>query len=164
MLVRLTSESGANAVEFALLLPVLIVLIFGILYGGIVLNGQLSVTQAAREGARFGATLPIPVGGGGEPDAGWYTQVRVRANAASAGTLGGSDVICVWFVTAGNVPLSIGNDAACGSPPSELVSGDPEDRVVVLAERPAEIDFILYSIPTMLTGRAVARHEGGLPS
>ena len=45
-------EEGASAVEFALVLPVLITLILGIIEFGVFFNQQISVTHAAREGAR----------------------------------------------------------------------------------------------------------------
>lgn len=46
------SERGAAAVEFALVFPVLIVMIFGIIEFGAVFNAQIMVTAAAREGVR----------------------------------------------------------------------------------------------------------------
>jgi Flp pilus assembly protein TadG len=49
------SERGAVAVEFALLLPLLMVLVFGVIDFGRLFNAQVSVTQAAREGARLAA-------------------------------------------------------------------------------------------------------------
>lgn len=45
-------ERGAAAVEFALILPVLILLIVGMLEFSRAYNAQLSLTNAAREGAR----------------------------------------------------------------------------------------------------------------
>ena len=48
-------DRGAAAVEFALLLPVLLLLIFGIIDFGRALNAQITLTQAAREGARLAA-------------------------------------------------------------------------------------------------------------
>ncbi|MGO9079968.1 MAG: TadE/TadG family type IV pilus assembly protein [Streptosporangiaceae bacterium] len=48
-------ERGAAAVEFALLLPVLLLLIFGMIDFGRALNAQITLTQAAREGARLAA-------------------------------------------------------------------------------------------------------------
>ncbi|MCV9992998.1 pilus assembly protein [Paeniglutamicibacter sp. ZC-3] len=45
-------EQGSSAVEFALVLPVLITLLLGIIEFGFFFNQQISVTQAAREGAR----------------------------------------------------------------------------------------------------------------
>jgi len=48
-------DRGAVAVEFALLLPVLLLLIFGIIDFGRAINDQITLTQAAREGARLAA-------------------------------------------------------------------------------------------------------------
>ncbi|MGH8867316.1 MAG: TadE/TadG family type IV pilus assembly protein [Actinomycetes bacterium] len=48
-------EAGAAAVEFALILPILLLLVFGIIDFGRALNAQITVTQAAREGARLAA-------------------------------------------------------------------------------------------------------------
>ena len=48
-------ERGATAVEFALLLPVLLLVVFGIIDFGRALNAQITLTQAAREGARLAA-------------------------------------------------------------------------------------------------------------
>lgn len=41
--------------EFALLLPLLLLLVFGIIDFGRALNAQITITQAAREGARLSA-------------------------------------------------------------------------------------------------------------
>jgi len=46
-------DRGATAVEFALLLPVLLLLLFGIIDFGRALNAQITLTQAVREGARL---------------------------------------------------------------------------------------------------------------
>ena len=45
-------ERGAAAVEFALVLPILVLILFGVIEFGGVYNAQLMVTGAAREGAR----------------------------------------------------------------------------------------------------------------
>ncbi|GAA1735467.1 hypothetical protein GCM10009681_02340 [Luedemannella helvata] len=48
-------DRGAAAVEFALVLPVLLILVFGIIDFGRMLNAKITLTQAAREGARAAA-------------------------------------------------------------------------------------------------------------
>ena len=68
-----TRDRGAVAVEFALLLPVLLLIVFGIIDFGRALNAQITLTQAAREGARLAAL--------GDTTA----QVQSRATAAATG-------------------------------------------------------------------------------
>ena len=46
-------DRGSVAVEFALLLPVLLLIIFGTIDFGRAINAQITLTQAAREGARL---------------------------------------------------------------------------------------------------------------
>jgi len=58
-------------VEFALLLPLLLLLVFGIIDFGRAINAQITLTQAAREGARLSAL--------GQPN------VVSRTQAAAAG-------------------------------------------------------------------------------
>lgn len=49
---RRTSERGAVAVEFAILAPVLIMILLGIVEFGRAYNAQVSLSNAAREGVR----------------------------------------------------------------------------------------------------------------
>ncbi len=48
-------QKGAAAVEFAIILPILIMLVFGIIEFGIAYNNWISLTHAAREGVRLAA-------------------------------------------------------------------------------------------------------------
>lgn len=45
-------DSGASALEFALIAPILLLLVMGIIEFGFVFQAQLALTHAAREGAR----------------------------------------------------------------------------------------------------------------
>ncbi|WEO78007.1 pilus assembly protein [Cryobacterium sp. SO2] len=65
------NERGAVAVEFALLLPLLVTLLIGIMEFGMFYSAQISVTAAAREAARVMAI-------GNDPAA-----ARTAARAAS---------------------------------------------------------------------------------
>ena len=64
---RGNEEDGAAAVEFALLLPLLVVLLFGFIQFGTAFNTKIQATNAAREGARMavvGIDNWTDVGGG----------------------------------------------------------------------------------------------------
>lgn len=49
------SDSGASALEFGVVVPILFLLMFGMFEFGFIFQGQLAVTHAAREGARLAA-------------------------------------------------------------------------------------------------------------
>lgn len=51
---RLTNESGQSLVEFAIILPILLLLIMGIIEFGLIMNSYLTIQNASREGARIG--------------------------------------------------------------------------------------------------------------
>jgi Flp pilus assembly protein TadG len=55
-------DRGAAAVEFALVLPLLLILIFGIIDFGRMLNAKITLTEAAREGARAAALVGTDAG------------------------------------------------------------------------------------------------------
>lgn len=56
------TDDGAVAIEFALILPVLVMLVFGIIEFGMLFRADLSVSMAARSGARTAAALPRTAG------------------------------------------------------------------------------------------------------
>lgn len=71
LLRRLRSELGAAAVEFALVVPVLLVLLIGIIEFGRAYNAQIELSGAAREAARVMAVRNDP------------TAARAAARAAA---------------------------------------------------------------------------------
>ena len=76
---RWRSERGAELIEFALVVPILIFIIAGIVDFGMMFRTFEAVTNAAREGARVGV-LP----GYNPPD----VQARVDAYLAASGLTG----------------------------------------------------------------------------
>ena len=72
---RRGADRGASAVEFALVLPVLLIIVFGVIDFGRMLNAQITLTEAAREGSRAESL-------GADPE----------ARAALVGDLDGMDV------------------------------------------------------------------------
>lgn len=55
MMKYLKNERGQSLVEFALILPLILLILMGILEFGILLNSYLSINHASKEGARLGA-------------------------------------------------------------------------------------------------------------
>ncbi len=53
-------DQGAAAVEFALILPLLVVLVFGIIEFSILFYNKAMITNASREGARAGIVYDFP--------------------------------------------------------------------------------------------------------
>ncbi|MGI9648242.1 MAG: TadE family protein [Acidimicrobiia bacterium] len=63
MSTKLKRDSGAALVEFAIVVPLLLLLVFGIIEFGRAYNAQNTLTHAAREGAREYAITQDPVAG-----------------------------------------------------------------------------------------------------
>lgn len=72
---------GGAAIEFALVLPVLLALIFGIIEYGWIFFQQANILSAAREGARLGVTVAQDA----SPDPGTTAVTRVQAVLAQYG-------------------------------------------------------------------------------
>ena len=73
---RRMGEQGASAVEFALILPILMLLIGGVVDYGRYFFTEIQLTNAAREGARAGIVLGDPVlraTAAGSATPGWQT-------------------------------------------------------------------------------------------
>lgn len=56
----LNKNRGASAVEFAIILPLLVLLLFGIIELSFLLYDQAMITNASREGARAGIVFRSP--------------------------------------------------------------------------------------------------------
>lgn len=87
---RRSGEAGVEIIEFALVFPVLLLVVLGIIDYGFMFQRYEVVTNAAREGARV-AALP------------GYAQVDIEDRVTS-------------FLTAGAVPTSGGNPAVTVTP------------------------------------------------
>ncbi|NGN83642.1 pilus assembly protein [Arthrobacter silviterrae] len=86
---RSNPERGAAAVEFALLLPVLLLLVLGIMEFGRLYNIQISASNAAREGARYAAVHYT--------DSGYVNDAAISAARNSAPTLPASTQVIITY-------------------------------------------------------------------
>ena len=87
---RLDRQDGAAAVEFALIVGVLALLVFGMLQFGVAFFQLQNLRAAAREGARVGAV-------GATAD-----QVKTRTVDASIGGLSGPGAVIVEYASDGS--------------------------------------------------------------
>ncbi len=84
-------DTGAAAVEFAIVLPLLIFLVFGLIDFALILNANLSITNAAHEGARASLLR----------DSASDVQARVRSNANPLGYTRMTEAAAPTVVNAG---------------------------------------------------------------
>jgi Flp pilus assembly protein TadG len=158
-------ERGAALVEFAMILPLVVMLAFGMVTAGLTYNHKIDLTHAAREGARYGATL---------------AQLQCSGTPNPCGTLNWAQVVqsvvverAFGDVTAAQVCVSLVN----GSPGAVLASGynvnpqnangtcfddgngDAGKRVQVRITRGDKIDGVLFKFPVTLTSQATAKFE-----
>jgi len=86
-------DRGAAAVEFALLLPLLMLLVFGIVDFGRALSAQITLTQAAREGARLAALGEPNVVSSTQAAATGLNPVNVTVTSCPAGAGAGVNAV-----------------------------------------------------------------------
>jgi Flp pilus assembly protein TadG len=78
------NQKGQTMTEFALVLPLLAMLLFGVIQFGIVFNNYITLTDAVRSGARKGAVGRHL----SNPQAAVVTQVRAAATSLKPADLG----------------------------------------------------------------------------
>ncbi len=103
------SSDGAVAVEFALILPVLLMLLFGITTAGISFTHAIGLSNAVREGSRFGATdhpggAPFPFTAAQWDTWGTDTIARVRGTQFDDTSV--TTAVCVDMLKVGNGTLA----------------------------------------------------------
>lgn len=144
---------GAVAVEFALVLPLLVMLLLGIVTFGLAFNERLALTNGVREGGRFGASLPSHDG--------WEAEVvsRTREVLFSSGSQDGL-VICAELTDSSGAdvyPVSTCSLSGKPSSPSGLETGDC--IVKVWATRPATLNILLAQWTVDLRAQSVSYYE-----
>jgi Flp pilus assembly protein TadG len=155
-LTRPRTERGAAAVEFALVVPFLCLLLFGMITTGFTYSDHLSVTNAVREGARFGASSPYtqaaPLTVIAPADWAADVQKRVYQTYFDAGSeLTQANVCVALSPQTGSDLVKVGNN--CGAEPanpSNMATGSC--AVKVWTHKPAHIQLVIAPTLTFNIG------------
>lgn len=141
---RERSQDGAAAVEFALIVPVLLLVVAGVMNFGFVFAQQISLNNAARQAVRYSVV-----------DGRTCSQIQAEGKN-SAETVG---------MTGSQVPTPVITN--CGTPSAKPCAGRPPGtNITVTMQRPGASNswvinmppFNLIPVPT-LTGTGVMRCE-----
>jgi Flp pilus assembly protein TadG len=160
----LGDDRGAALVEFAITMPVLVILLLGMFTGGLALHHKLELADAAREGARYGATVPEKQcdnnGCNGQT---WAALVRSLTVERANGDLQTSGV-CVALVSGpGSAPVAVdANHTAGGGTNGRCYvdnSVDTGKRVQVSVQRQDTIEWMVSSSTVNLASQATAKFE-----
>jgi Flp pilus assembly protein TadG len=154
-------DSGAALVEFAIIMPLIFALFLGMFTGGISLSRKNSMTNAVREGARLGATLP--------EDSAWASSVQARVVALAAGDVTTAQV-CVQLVRKDSASVETVRRSLLPSGCSAVVppasTGVPVGQCVVKvwSTRTSEMQAVFFTRTLTLDAAAIGRYERkGIP-
>ena len=147
--------AGAAAVEFALLFPLFILIVFGTIDMGFAFNQKINLTQAAREGSRYGSTLGIKASHktltnlDGTIDT-WLLNVAtvvIDAGGSDLATSRANRYICVAMggTTTKRIVYSGSSTTGTTSNSSCFDDGRTDDRVQVEVRSDTILNFILFS-------------------
>lgn len=169
---RKRDELGASLVEFALVMPLVLMLIVGMVSAGISFNHKLSLTHAAREAGRYAATLPVTSYATLDL---WLDDIAARVAENATGSLEATApnrYICVAYVFPDGPVSSVldhtrrreegpggvtYSDGAC--PGVSDTRPNNERRVQVQARRDGEIEALFFSTTVTLNSQALSRYE-----
>jgi len=154
-------------VEFAIVVPLLMAFLIGIVTGGLAIGQSVSLNNAARETVRYGAVLPVD----GDLNA-WLETVADVAVSSATGDLSATtpgQSICIAYVypdgidpndrtvriteVAGVRTITVGSSCVTDGRPSS------ERRVQVTVARSGYFDAFVFATNLNLGGESVARFE-----
>jgi Flp pilus assembly protein TadG len=160
-------DSGAAAVEFAVLFIIFVALVVGMITAGLSFNRKINMTQTSREVSRYAATLPVASAGN---EAQWLQNVGNVAIVAGQGDLKAGEpgrYICiakfdgttwrraVWNVATANGSPSVTAGSSCFTEDPVLVGR----RVQVEVRRDTDINYIAGRLDFTVGSKSVSRFE-----
>lgn len=169
---RNEGERGAALVEFALIFPLFMTLILGLFSGGLAYNRKLTLTAAARETTRYGATLPVSPActaatAGSTDIEKWLNCVANVAVQTSVEELRPGHPersICVGHVSDTGVSnhliyTTTNSGTAKTGPCPGAPSTSSTRQVQVVLQRRSDIDALFFDYPVLVRGTSVSRFE-----
>lgn len=170
------AERGAVLIEFALVFPIFVVFVLGIITGATTYNRNQAVNSAVREAARFGATLPDadePLGTNA-----WLDEVRLAIAHNGTGDVDadapGPREICVAYVegdalnpavlrkqeqTGTATPTETSADATGSGETACYDDGLSVARVQVMASRASSITALAFAVDVTLSSETSTPYE-----
>jgi Flp pilus assembly protein TadG len=166
------ADTGATAVEFALVLPLLLLLVFGIIDMGAVFTQQLGLNNAVRQGARAAVVYGTSTTGSTDQQcATIVSNVRASTNSIIALNPAVVDVTTTRVLTSdgktqsgttnqcGGVPNSTSTNRPCAGSFNPDVQGNDSLQVVATYQAKLLIPFPPFPQTLNLTATAVYRCE-----
>lgn len=156
-----------------MILPVFMILVLGMFTGGLAYSTKLSLDGAAREGARYGATLAVADASctGTTDKARWLRCVASAAEQAASGDLDAGQQgrrICAAYVFPDGAALGdstaslvIDSSGSTFGTSTCFSDGQPNDvrRVQVLVTRVKKLEAMVWSTDLNLNARSITRFE-----
>ena len=148
---RRGADRGAVAVEFALILPILVMILFGIIEFGFVLAQKAALSSAVREGARYGS-VNIYADAVGDPRDCGDVLTKSLENISTL-DMGESDVSVEVKMgqNVGGASLVCDSDGNGTSSTLPCDGSAGEDNLYVIASYPADLNIPLTPIHTGIT-------------
>ena len=118
---RMQGDKGAVAVEMALITPLLVLLVFGIIQFGIVLAQQVALGNGARQGARFGVV-------------GARTCAQIQSEAQAAASTIGMAASQVWvavYLNNGSTPVCVESQTGASTTTKPCLGSAIDDTIKV---------------------------------
>jgi Flp pilus assembly pilin Flp len=147
---RRRTEDGAAAVEFALVVPFLAMMILGLVTTAFTYSDHLSITNAVREGARYGASSVYSQTSPVITPTQWQSSVQQRVHDVyfNAGSEISPSDVCVQLVSDTGTVLTPAVSGGCGTAPTSptgMATGSCAVKVWI--RKPAHI--VLVIAPTL---------------
>jgi Flp pilus assembly protein TadG len=149
-------ESGTSALEFALVVPLLVMLLLGVSTLGLAYSDHLSITNAVRESARLGSAVDYTPTGNAWGDS---VQTRVQQAYFNAGSTISPSQICVSLVDSTDTEIArpTSQGSTCGTAPTAPTMATGTCLVKVWVRKPARVTLgVLPDINITLGARSVS--------